>query len=147
MESVILMHTSLLSFALRCHRDDLQYVNSVLESAAAILSKGHEISDTATVRAIVKLLTKPLESYKDVCTVLELSGYPAVASSLKFATAKAMAIEVINAILNSGTIISEVVQVEKLFSFIRILVDKNESPPDEEFDEEEVEEEQMLVSK
>eukprot|EP00958_Prasinococcus_capsulatus_P018769 scaffold2229_cov413-Prasinococcus_capsulatus_cf.AAC.14 len=147
LESVIMLHAALLSFALHCYRDELQYVNSVLESAAKVLSKTPNISDTSVVRSIVKLLTKPLEAYKDVCTVLELSSYPQVAGTLQFVTAKAMAIEVINAILSSGTIISQVVQVEKLFSFLRLLVDNDEIPEDEEIDEEELEEEQVLVSK
>ena len=57
------------------HKDQLTFVDTVLQGCAAILANRPKASDTKAVKSLVALLVAPLEAY-DVVSVLMLGSYP-----------------------------------------------------------------------
>eukprot|EP00793_Prasinoderma_coloniale_P000638 PRCOL_00003787-RA len=101
--------------------------------------------DRIEMRAVVALLTAPLDAYDDVIKLLELRNYPAVAEVLAVGTRRAMAAEVVRSLIRSGRAISSRAKAERLFSFVALLVEERADVP--VADDEDLEEEQGLVAR
>lgn len=57
------------------HKDQLTFVDTVLQGCAAVLENRPKASDTKAVKSLVALLVAPLDAY-DVVSVLMLGSYP-----------------------------------------------------------------------
>jgi vacuolar protein sorting-associated protein 35 len=163
----LLMHASLMSFAVAAHKDRLELVDGILASCASALgaplppasprdgaageagtSASSEppppamiVADPKAVKQLVALLTVPLETY-DTDDVLRLSSYPRCMSLLQPADARDMAVAVVKSVLKGSTAVGDPRRVETLFKFVASLMrDAGEE------DEEDFEEAQLLMSR
>jgi len=88
-----------------------------------------------------------------VVSVLGLSSYPRVMALLQPVNLRQMAVTIVRSVLRSCTKVTNVQQVETLFTFIAVLVRDSEavegggSNPGDDVDEEDFEEEQNLVAR
>ena len=165
----LLMHASLMSFAVAAHRDSIELVDSILASCASALgaaptdasrldsgactsadaSAASELSpppmivaDPKAVKQLVALLTVPLETY-DTDDVLRLSSYPRVMSLLQPADGRDMAVAVVKSVLKGESAVGDPRRVETLFRFVASLMRDG----DGEEDEEDFEESQLLMAR
>ena len=145
---IVAMYSSLMAFAIQIHKEQLSFVDLVLAGCASAIEGRGKVGEAKAVKQLVALLTAPLEAY-DVVPVLSLSAYPRVMGVLEHKTRKQVAVTIVRSILKSGTLVSEVEQVDLLFQFISLLVADEEGapPPEEEPDQEDWEEEQNLVAR
>ena len=165
----LLMHASLMSFAVAAHKDSIELVDGILASCASALGApptgasrldadpGSEagasaasepppppmiVADPKAVKQLVALLTVPLETY-DTDDVLRLSSYPRVMSLLQPADARDMAVAVVKSVLKGETAVGDPRRVETLFRFVASLMRDG----DGEEDEEDFEEAQLLMAR
>lgn len=150
--AIVSAYSAALALTLRLRRDRIEMVDELLARAAAALSApraaGEGAADEdypALERAVVALLTAPLDAYDDVIKLLELRSYPAVAEVLAVGTRRAMAAEVVRSLIRSGRAISSRAKAERLFSFVALLVEERADVP--VADDEDLEEEQGLVAR
>lgn len=109
------------SFISQVHKDQLTFVDTVLQGCAAILANRPKASDTKAVKSLVALLVAPLEAY-DVVSVLMLGSYPKVMAVLEHKTRKQVAVTIVRSVLKSGTVISRVDQARRAFPFLFAVV-------------------------
>lgn len=108
---IVAMFSSLMAFAIQVHREELGFVDQVLQGCAETLSGRGKVSETEpkAVKGLVSLLTAPLEAY-DVVSVLSLGSYPKVMGVVEAKTRKQVAVTIVRSVLKSGTVIHRVDQ-------------------------------------
>ena len=151
--AVVAAFGAALRLTLRCYAERIEWVDQLLSRAAAALSaprdgesEGSASDDyPALERAVVALLTAPLDAYDDVLTLLELRSYPAVAEVLAVGTRRTMCLEVVRSLLKAQHAITTRTKAERLFDFVALLVEERADVP--HGDEEDFEEEQGLVAR
>ncbi|XP_057424429.1 vacuolar protein sorting-associated protein 35B-like [Lotus japonicus] len=143
----IALHVSLLTFTLRVHPDQLDYVDQVLGSCVKKLSGKPKLDDNRATKQVVALLSAPLDKYNDVVTALTLSNYPRVMDHLDNETNKVMAMVIIQSIMKNNTCISNADKVEVLFELIKGLITDLDGTAVDEVDEEDFNEEQNSVAR
>ncbi|KAK6938980.1 Vacuolar protein sorting-associated protein 35 [Dillenia turbinata] len=143
----ITLYVSLLTFTLRVHPERLDYVDQVLGACVKKLSGKVKLEDSRATKQVVALLSAPLDKYKDAVTALTLSNYPRVMDHLDMETNIAMAMVIIQSILNNNTCISTADKVETLFELIKGLIKDLEGTSNDEIDEEDFKEEQNSVAR
>ncbi|XP_060673418.1 vacuolar protein sorting-associated protein 35B isoform X1 [Ziziphus jujuba] len=144
---VIALYVSLLTFTLRVHPERLDYVDQVLGACVKKLSGKPKLEDNRATKQVVALLTAPLEKYNDIVTALTLSNYPRVMDCLDNGTNKAMAMVIIQSIMNNNTCISTADKVEVLFELIKGLIKDLDGTSVDELDEEDFKDEQNSVAR
>lgn len=90
--------------------------------------------NTNTTKQITKLLSIPLESYKNILTVLKLENYPKLMTFLTFVHKRKVAIDITKTSLESPSIPKSEL-VNKLLELIQPIVIKEENEKTEEIDE------------
>jgi len=144
-QSVANIYSAILDFTVGQKSDTLDRVDLVLgQCAAALGGLGGSLSGQAS-RTLKGILTKPLDIYS-ITELLELSSYPSVMHLLDNTMQKQVAVDIVEKILQKGTVISDVKKVESLFDFISLLLKADEEDPVEE-DEDDIEEEQNLIAR
>jgi len=146
LEDVLALGVSLLNLTLKCYPQSLANVDKVLNySVEALKNSSGDDSNSPKVRAqVVKLLTLPLEAYKNILTALDLAFYSILMSFLDYNTRKKVAVDFAKNALQNFTRISESTHVTKLLDFISpLLKDEKDQPP---CDPEDFKEEQNLVA-
>mmetsp|Transcript_9914 Transcript_9914/g.32483 ORF Transcript_9914/g.32483 Transcript_9914/m.32483 type:complete len:794 (+) Transcript_9914:2-2383(+) len=144
---LIQMHVALASFTMQVYPDKLDFVDAVLASCATLTAtKSTPVSESVSVKQLIKLLSGPLETYS-VVQVLSLSSYPKCMALLTADQCKEMALTIIRNLLKAGTVITELDQVKMLFEFMARLVRDTEDERAEEEDEADFAEEQNLVAR
>jgi len=103
-------------------------------------------------KALISLLNIPLDTYKNILTVLQLDSYPKVMQVLGYYTRKSMAVSIVKNILKYRTIISEPEQAHLLFEFIMPLLKDDDSEgakkvEEDKIDKEDFANEQNLVGR
>jgi len=149
MTGLLGLQVALLNFALNFAPDRLDYVDNILGVCAETLGAqgSARVEDPACTKVLVQLLCIPMESYKNVLTILNLSHYPDLIKYLTYASRKQVAVTTVRSIHRHGTQLNTVEQVDALFSFIGPLVkDQADQPDEEDIDMEDFEEEQNLVA-
>jgi vacuolar protein sorting-associated protein 35 len=162
---ILRLHTALLNFALKCYPSNLDYINHCLSTAASII-KGvnyetpntgptNAPSEDTTVLQMETLLTSPLTQLS--IGVLTLANYEDLLDYLPWGNKKAVSVELLRSIILHSNKLSDVEQVEKLFTIITPLIRDQEgaegtvTTTDEEGKEQVVapgfEEEQTLVAR
>ena len=103
-------------------------------------------------RTLKSIITKPLDIY----SITDLLGgscgsLPALMQLLSSSMQKQVAVDIVEKLLNKGTVISDLKKVESLFDFIGTIIasggGSNDDDEDEDEDEEDIEEEQNLVAR
>eukprot|EP01027_Heterolobosea_sp_BB2_P019881 GEZU01028019.1.p1 GENE.GEZU01028019.1~~GEZU01028019.1.p1 ORF type:complete len:796 (-),score=288.15 GEZU01028019.1:122-2509(-) len=140
---------SLANLALKCYPEKVEYVNTILANCATqIAETTRKVEDKKLKKLVMSLLTIPIDSYKNVLTLLELTNYTSVMSLLTYPDRRTIAIEICKSALKYLHEFTTWEQVNKLFELIRPLVKDEEDQPDEdELDEEDFAEEQNLVAR
>jgi vacuolar protein sorting-associated protein 35 len=99
------------------------------------------------VKQIIAILTTPLQTYKNILTVLKLENYGSVMAYLTYQARKRVSVDIAKNAVENETRISSPEQVERLFEFISPLVkDEDDGPSASEVDDEDIEEDQCLVA-
>ncbi|XVF73925.1 hypothetical protein PTKIN_Ptkin13bG0020200 [Pterospermum kingtungense] len=143
----ITLYVSLLTFTLRVHPDQLDYVDQVLGVCVKKLSDVRKLEDNQATKQVVALLSAPLEKYNDIVTALTLSNYPRVMDHLDNGTNKVMAMVIVQSIMKNNTCISTADKVEVLFELIKGLIKDIDGADVDELDEEDFKDEQNSVSR
>jgi len=156
-EDVLSLEISLLNFSLKCYPDRLDYVDKVLEFTANAM-KQKDISNVETssnhsvAKALISLLNIPLDTYKNILTVIQLDSFPKVMQILGYYTRKSVAVNIVKNILKYRTIIGEPEQAHLLFEFIMPLLKNDDSEgakkvEEDKIDKEDFANEQNLVGR
>eukprot|EP00299_Pterocystis_sp_00344_P019154 c952_g1_i1.p1 GENE.c952_g1_i1~~c952_g1_i1.p1 ORF type:complete len:798 (-),score=170.57 c952_g1_i1:105-2498(-) len=151
LKDILSLQVALLNFAIKCYPDRLDYVDHVLAFCSQLLSKlGTKKLDKAGVAHIVKLLLLPLDAYKNILVVLDLTNFADLMSFLDRPTRKTVALSIVKNMIENNTQVSDVDKVEKLYNFIMpLLKDAGEDEPQAEADEseEDMAEEQRYIAR
>lgn len=160
----LLLQASLVNFALKCYPSRIDYVQHCLESSSKIVESSEivdvnkatieaaddRLTDDVTVQ-IENLLFAPLE--KLALRVLEIGAFGRLMACLPWGNKKAVSVSLVSSVIKSGTILSEVEQLEQLLGMITPLLrdregatpvldeDGQEKPPSDEF----VSEQQLIA--
>ncbi|KIZ01214.1 hypothetical protein MNEG_6746 [Monoraphidium neglectum] len=143
--SLVEMYVALMRFTEQVHPERLDNVNRVLGAAhTALAAKGGVSGEPKAEKALVALLLAPLGKCAPVA-VLGLSNFPPLMGLLPPRTHKDVAIKVVQTLLSHGVRVGSLESVQQLFRFIAPLVE--EGPAEDEPDDEDMEDEQLLVSR
>uniref|UniRef100_A0A5S6QQ92 Vacuolar protein sorting-associated protein 35 n=1 Tax=Trichuris muris TaxID=70415 RepID=A0A5S6QQ92_TRIMR len=149
-EDVVQLQISMINFALSCYRDRYQFVDKVFESTYSIL-QGETIPKIAYNcpfgKELGKLFRIPVDSYKDVLSLLMLEHYGLALSMLDHRGRIKIASCIVMNMLDERTTVNTVEATEKLLGLLNVLLtDQIDQPRDYEKSDDFVEE-QILVSK
>eukprot|EP01102_Stenamoeba_stenopodia_P015762 TRINITY_DN5417_c0_g1_i1.p1 TRINITY_DN5417_c0_g1~~TRINITY_DN5417_c0_g1_i1.p1 ORF type:complete len:782 (-),score=196.58 TRINITY_DN5417_c0_g1_i1:138-2483(-) len=150
-EDVLALEVGLMTLSMKCYPDSRENVSKVLGHCAEILKSMQEkqvdITNSRAVKQIVKLLNIPLETYKNVLSVLELENYTALMPFLNYDTRKKVAVDFLKNAIENVTKIREAEHVNKFLEFISPLVkDETDQPKLDDSDMDDFREEQNLVA-
>lgn len=144
---VLALQVALVNFATNCYPDRLNYIDNVLGFTATVLERaGRDKVDTKCVKQVVQLLSLPLESLS--LKILELEGYGPLMSYLQLEDRKAVAVNIVKAVVKTKAPLNSLETVDTLFRYIAPLVkDEGEAVPVPEDDRFEFDQNQHLVAR
>lgn len=147
--STLKLMVSLLNLALRCYPDRHDYVDS---SMGLCVEKLRQDPDSAHqrdfVRLITQMLTIPTTAYKNVLIVLGLENYLPLFEMLPYMSRKSVALGFAKSALKFGHHLTTLEEANRMFAYLRPLLQSEEDqPPEDELDEEDFEEEQNVVAR
>lgn len=124
---VLRLQKALLNFALKCYPGDLNYVNHCLGQTVAVLTANERGTnlDAAAVQEVEALLSIPLATL--ALQVLSLEQYAGMLVYLPWDSRKAVAVELLRAVIAAGAPLTNVDDVEKLFTIITPLLKDNDA--------------------
>lgn len=153
------LYVALLNLSLKAYPTLLPQADAILGQAADMLAKRAqtELSATNVVKHITRLLNAPLESYKNVITVLKLDNYQRVFGGLSLPLRKKISTEIVKNAIENATRMPDASVANKFFEWIAAIV-RDESPEGgstgssgntagAEMDADELREEQQLVAR
>lgn len=147
LKDILSLQVALLNFAIKCYPERLDYVDHVLHFCSQLLSKlGTRKLDRAGVKHIVQLLLLPLDSYKNILVVLDLTNYADLMGFLDHATRKTVALSIVRNMTENNTMVNDPDKVTKLYSFVAPLI-KDEEDAEDDVDDEDFAEEQNCVGR
>jgi len=151
LDDILALEASLLNLAITCYPDNLDYVDEVFKFCGDVLEqKKDDHSKPSVVKQILRLLSTPLETYKNILTVLKLEHYPKLLTFLSFENRKRVAIDITKTAIEYTPTIPQAEQINKLLELIEPLIkdapvsDTAQTTPSG--DEEDFAEEQNLVA-
>jgi vacuolar protein sorting-associated protein 35 len=144
-EDILALEASLLNLTLTCYPKQISYVDEIFKFCDQILSQAPKSSSSQyiltnyredyskpnSVKQIIKLLNTPLETYKNVLTVLVLENYPKLINFLSFKDRKKVAIDTAKSAIENCNSIPTIDFVNKLFQLITPLIQGSESSSQE----------------
>eukprot|EP00659_Diplonema_papillatum_P014273 gene14273-21892_t len=142
-ERYALVMLSLLKLVLQAYPDRYDRVNDMFAATAKHL--GSMQLDAKTVSLVKQMLTRPVEHYGSMSSVLDLDGWPILLVVLESGSRREVARDLCTAALKSGEPLNTVEHVAKFFEFIKPLVVTIEG--DDDVKDEDLEEDQNLVAK
>jgi vacuolar protein sorting-associated protein 35 len=148
-EDVLALEASLLNLTITCYPSQLENVDEVFRFACkALQAKNKEdIVHQACVKQMIKILTIPLDSYKDILTVLKLENYQPLIVLLQYEQRKRIAIEILRTTIDANNVfISQPEQVNKILEWIQPLVKDEQEQPEHVDDDDFVEEQNLVAS-
>ncbi|EFC41731.1 vacuolar protein sorting-associated protein [Naegleria gruberi] len=146
LSDVLAFQISLMNLALQSYPDKIKYVNDVITFCHQQLSTAGDITSTPLlVKLVKKLLLIPIESYKNVLTVLQLEKYGEILELLGFDDRRSIAMDICRCALKHRHKVTNVDEIRGLFELIKPLLKDEEDTTD--VDEEDFEEEQNLVAR
>lgn len=150
-EDVLALEVGLMNLSMKCYPESRENVSRILGICAELLKgmqeKQVDINSSGAVKQIVKLLNIPLETYKNVLSVLELENYTGLMPFLNYDTRKKVAVDFLKNAIENVTKITQVEHVTKFLEFISPLVkDEADQPSLDNVDLDDFREEQNLVA-
>lgn len=138
------LEVAFLRFSLKCYPMNSDYVNFIYESCLLMIEKTEGlVLDPESLKNIVQLLSVPLETLS--LAILSMRHYPLLMGYLPFVYRKQVAYRIVQAVVNTKTVLDTVENCERLLEYIRpLLVDSADTQGGEDF---EFEEEQQTVAK
>lgn len=145
-EDILALQVSLLGLAITCYPDTLAYVDQVFAFSHKLLEsrKTEDYSKPSCVKQILKLLQTPLDTYKNILTVLKLDHFPKVIAFLGYDNRKRVAVDIIKNTIEFTTALPTADQVNKLLELVQPLIKDEADQP--ELDQEDLEEEQNYLA-
>eukprot|EP01064_Diplonema_japonicum_P018104 TRINITY_DN267_c3_g1_i1.p1 TRINITY_DN267_c3_g1~~TRINITY_DN267_c3_g1_i1.p1 ORF type:complete len:819 (+),score=298.31 TRINITY_DN267_c3_g1_i1:47-2458(+) len=132
---------SLLKLVLQAYPDRSDRINEMFFATAKHLDE--QKLDFKTVNLVKQMLTKPVEHFGNMASVLDLDGWPVLLDVLEHGARREVARELCEAALKSGEPLETVEHVTRMFEFIKpLVVESKEHEGDDEF-----EDDQILVAK
>ncbi|PRP80240.1 vacuolar protein sorting protein [Planoprotostelium fungivorum] len=145
-EDVLAIEASLLNLSISCYPDKLDYVDTIFKFASDVLAARKEDgSKPLVVKQILHLLNTPLDTFKNILTVLRLQNYHLVIQYLNYDSRKRVALNITRTAIQHTPSIGEAEGVNKLLEWISPLI-QSESPQQEIIDDDDFAEEQNLVA-
>ncbi|CAF0907257.1 unnamed protein product [Didymodactylos carnosus] len=124
-EDIVALQSALLSLALKCYRDELDYGDKVLESTRKIFDEVTPNMQVQTgsyaAKELVKMLKVPIDCYT-ILEVLKLKHYSQVLQLLSYRERHTVCTYIINGILDTETIIPTAEEVTLLLDLLATLV-------------------------
>lgn len=148
LEDILSLQGALINFASKVYPDRLSYLDNVLEFTVSIMKQkvsSGQLSDKCS-KQVVQLLTVPLDTVG--LNIFALKFYTEVMNFLAFDSRRQVSGSIAKCVVNTKTAISDLDKIETLFQFISPLVkDSPDTPPINDQNRYEFEEEQYLVSR
>ena len=139
------LQVAFLKFSLHCYPENISYVNSILESSAALCQQQPTGDfDNSTQKNIVKLLTQPLDTMQ--LTILGMKDYPNLMGYLPYDKRKTVAVKICEAVISSKYKLDSKKIVTQLLSFLKPLLTEDDDTGTE-IEPYEFEFEQQLIAK
>ncbi|CAL2032311.1 unnamed protein product [Caenorhabditis brenneri] len=150
MDDIVALHVSLVSLAVKCYPDRLDYANmTFLGLRQVIEEKG--ITDIEAFgkvgRELTKLLNIPIEEYKNVLQLSNLPEYIKVMNYFDYRGQCNIAASMVQNMLEEETILRHQEDVDSAFSLIGSLLKDQAKQPENAHDTEEFADEQNLVAR
>lgn len=135
-EDILALEASLLNLSITCYPGQLENVDEIFKFCNVILEQRkyeftskifliffrEEITKQAVVKQITKLLQTPLDTFKNILTVLKLEHYPKTMSFLNLDNRRRIAIDIARTAIDYGHSIPEADVINKLLELIAPLV-------------------------
>lgn len=150
-EDILALEASLLNLAITCYPEQLEYADDVFKFCGDIMEARKEKEDyskNTNVKQIMRLLSTPLESYKNILTVLSLKNYYSIVKFLNFSNRRKIALDIARTAIESPPI-PDADNVNKLLEYISpVIKDESEqaSAEQQNLDEEDFIDEQNTVA-
>jgi vacuolar protein sorting-associated protein 35 len=117
LEDVLDLQVALVNFASTVYPETIHYVDHVLGYTVQVLEKTSSSNlSHKCINFVRQLLTLPLKSLG--LNILELDSYAAMMNFLGFEERKAVAVSIMDAVIETDSQLDSVEKVEKLFSYI-----------------------------
>lgn len=147
-EDILALEASLLNLSITCYPGQLENVDEIFKFCNIVLEqRKEETSKQAVVKQITKLLQTPLDTFKNILTVLKLENYPKTLSFLSLDNRRRISIDIARTAVDYGHAIPEADVINKLLELISPIVKDPENPDEAvNIDEEDFIDEQSLVA-
>ncbi|XP_058967807.2 vacuolar protein sorting-associated protein 35-like [Pocillopora verrucosa] len=149
-EDIVSLQVSLINLALKCYPERVDYVDKVLQYTSEIFSKldiSHMDKNNAVSKELTRLLKIPVDSYRNILTLLQLEYFAPLFKYFDFSSRKEMSLYVITNAVESAITIPTQEQVDSVLNLVSTLVCDQEDQPSEQDDPEDFIEEQSLMGK
>eukprot|EP01097_Dermamoeba_algensis_P001039 TRINITY_DN1396_c0_g1_i2.p1 TRINITY_DN1396_c0_g1~~TRINITY_DN1396_c0_g1_i2.p1 ORF type:complete len:741 (-),score=198.77 TRINITY_DN1396_c0_g1_i2:515-2737(-) len=153
LEDLLAVMVSLVTLSYKIYPTQIDYIDQMLQITVKVLSNKAQTSDTDmtkpnTVKLILKLLSLPLECFKNIITVLKLENYPQILNYLSYANRKKMGLEILKNVTENHTKLTDSEQINQFVELVAPLIKDDPKQPDaDSIDKDEFEEEQSQVAK
>jgi vacuolar protein sorting-associated protein 35 len=147
-EDILALYSALMSLTIAFYPSRIDNVDSVLKIVVEALEKRvEEQSKQSVVKQTLKLLTVPLDSFKNVLTLLKLEYYPKLMATLNATNKKKVAMDMVTAALENSVSVTEPEQVTKFLELISPLTadETTTQNPLDQVDQDDFEQEQNSV--
>lgn len=133
-QDALSLYVSLLNLTICCYPDELKNVDTILENTYTKLnatenSKNLDKQNTAAGKQLRRMLSIPVENYKNMLIVLKLEHFAPLMEFLSIAERKAVSLSFVESMLQHDTQMGEVDTVNKLLDLITSLIKDDESAP------------------
>ncbi|RDD47706.1 Vacuolar protein sorting-associated protein 35 [Trichoplax sp. H2] len=149
-EDMITLQASLLSLALKCYPERVDYVDKVCKHTVDLLNSldvGNIPNGTPLCIELTRMLKIPIDIYDSILTVVELKDYPELLSRLSYEPRKEIAVYIANRIVDVAVDIPSPEEAEFVFELLDPLIKDQPDQPNEGEDPDEFAEEQGLMGR
>eukprot|EP01125_Pyxidicula_operculata_P009784 TRINITY_DN3214_c0_g1_i1.p1 TRINITY_DN3214_c0_g1~~TRINITY_DN3214_c0_g1_i1.p1 ORF type:complete len:837 (-),score=230.35 TRINITY_DN3214_c0_g1_i1:46-2391(-) len=133
LSAVISLCSALLKLALRCYKDQLNYVDQVFDFAASVMEEKGSSSISGSVKEIVSLLQTVPTYFKNISPVLRLKNFNKVLSLLPPSNRREVGLFLIENALTNETEISVTEEVGSLFQYLNSIIKREANVDDSEW--------------
>jgi len=148
LEDILALHASLLNLSIICYPTNLDNVDQIFKFCADLLKTKEKeaYSGPACVKQIQRLLNVPLETFKNILTVLKLQNYPSLLVFLSYENRKKVAIDIARTSVEYNVSLPNGESLNNLLELVKPLVKDEDDQPANATEDEEFAEEQNLVA-
>ncbi|MBZ3872818.1 Vacuolar protein sorting-associated protein 35 [Sciurus carolinensis] len=147
LEDVVSLQVSLINLAMKCYPDQVDYVDKVLETTVEIFNLEHIATSSAVSKELTRLLKIPVDTYKNILTVLKLKHFHPLSLYFDYESRKSMSCYVLSTVLDYNTEIVSQDQVDSIMNLVFTLIQDQPDQPVEDPDPEDFADEQSLVGR